>query len=1120
MFIEVKRYDWKARLGWLALTVAKIVVVILALFSVNSSSAANGAPQEVDGRLVPLGDVLQTDGKLNLPDGFRGSLDPQGWQLAGRMCESPHFAPLELTADGEWADTYNLPNTDSSASALVVDGAGNLYAGGGFTTAGKVIANHIAKWDGSNWSALGNGMDDDVSALAVDGSGNLYAGGYFITAGGVVVNNIAKWDGTSWSALGNGMDGGVSALAVDSAGNIYAGGSFTTAGGVSANHVARWDGSSWSALGSGMDGRVSALAVDGAGNLYAGGPIDIPGAFVLNRVAMWDGSGWSFLGTVMDDQILDLAVDGTGKIYAGGYFTTAGGVSANKIAVWDGSSWSALGSGTGGVFNQHVIALSVDKDDNLYAGGEFTTAGGVVVNNIAKWDGTSWSALGSGMDNWVGSLTVDGAGNIYAGGRFSTAGGVVANRIASWDGFGWSGLGSQGSGMSGYVNALAIDSTGVLYAGGQFTTAGGVVANRIAMWDGFVWSTLGSGIDNGRFYALIFDGVGNLYAGGGFTTVGGVSANNIAKWDGSSWLALGSGVGDGVNALVFDDAGNLYAGGSFSTAGGAVANNIAKWDGSSWSALGSGMGGDYPFVRALAVDDEGNLYAGGKFSTAGGVSADNIAKWDGSGWSALGSGMNDYVRALTVDSDGNLYAGGNFSTAGGAVANNIAMWDGASWSALGSGIGGDYPFVRALAVDGEGNLYAGGEFTTAGGVIADNIAKWDGSGWSDLGSGMNDEVRVLMFDGTGNLYAGGQFTIAGGKPSAHIGLWITSITAAFSGSPLLGVAPLTVDFTNYSSGNFDTCSWDFGDGGTSSSCGNPSYEYTTAGVYTVSLEASGPGGSTIETKTDYIAVYEPVNADFSGSPRSGVAPLMVDFSNNSAGDYDSCDWDFGDGGTSNNCVDPSYNYNQAGTYTVALTVSGPGGTDVHTRSNYITVYEPVNADFSATPTGGVAPLAVDFSNLSTGDFDTCDWEFGDGGTSDSCLNPSYTYVQTGTFTVTLTVSGLGGSDILAKQDFILVDEPGTPPVADFSATTTNGLVPLTVDFINLSSGDYDTCEWGFGDGGETDECFGISHTYSILGTYTVTLTIDGSFGKDTSSKPNYISVEPYQLFVPMILKSP
>ena len=138
---------------------------------------------------------------------------------------------------------------------MAVDGAGNLYIGGDFTTANDVIANNIAKWDGSSWSALGSGVNDEVDALAVSGS-DLYAGGLFTTVGGVVANGIAKWDGNSWSALGSGMSynsgrADVYALAM-SGSDLYAAGEFTTAGGNSANNIAKWDGNSWSALGTGF----------------------------------------------------------------------------------------------------------------------------------------------------------------------------------------------------------------------------------------------------------------------------------------------------------------------------------------------------------------------------------------------------------------------------------------------------------------------------------------------------------------------------------------------------------------------------------------------------------------------------------------------------------------------------------------------------------------------------------------------------------------------------------------------------------------------------------------------------------------------------------------------------
>jgi PKD repeat protein len=234
------------------------------------------------------------------------------------------------------------------------------------------------------------------------------------------------------------------------------------------------------------------------------------------------------------------------------------------------------------------------------------------------------------------------------------------------------------------------------------------------------------------------------------------------------------------------------------------------------------------------------------------------------------------------------------------------------------------------------------------------------------------------------------------------------------------MVPLTVDFTNLSTGDYDNCSWTFGDGENSSSCNDASHEYADAGVYTVSLAVSGLGGDDVETKTAYISVYEPVAADFDGDPTSGPDPLTVDFSNLSTGSYDTCLWDFGDDGTSNECSDPSHQYTTDGLYTVSLTVSGPGGTDMITQDDYITVYAAAHADFDGSPTSGLMPLTVDFSNLSTGDFDTCSWTFGDGESSSSCNDPSHEYTGPGIYTVSLTVSGLGGDDTETREGYVSV----------------------------------------------------------------------------------------------------
>jgi PKD repeat protein len=248
----------------------------------------------------------------------------------------------------------------------------------------------------------------------------------------------------------------------------------------------------------------------------------------------------------------------------------------------------------------------------------------------------------------------------------------------------------------------------------------------------------------------------------------------------------------------------------------------------------------------------------------------------------------------------------------------------------------------------------------------------------------------------------------------------TPVIADFSATPTSGTVSLQVSFSNLSSGDFTSCEWIFGDGATSTDCNDPSHTYVSPGIYTVALTASGPGGADTETKVDYISAYGPVMAYFSATPTSGPASLQVSFTNLSLGTFTNCDWEFGDGATSTECDNLDHTYTSAGVYTVALTVSGPEGTDTETKVDYITVYTPVIADFSATPTSGAASLQVSFSNLSSGDFTSCAWDFGDGGTSTDCNNPSHTYASAGIYTIALTVSGPGGAETETKSNYIEV----------------------------------------------------------------------------------------------------
>ena len=587
-------------------------------------------------------------------------------------------------------------------SALAVLPNGHLVAAGVFTHAGGVAVNHIARWDGATWHAMGTGMGDTINnypwvlALAVLPNGDLIAGGSFDTAGGVPASNIARWNGTAWSAMGEGVDSSVYSLATTPGGNVVAGGTFTYAGGTHIGYgIARWNGTAWSSVGSGVGGQVLALAVLPNGDVIAGGNLVTAGSVNALRVARWNGTSWSSLDTGTNSTVCALTVLPGGDLVAGGLFSSAGGIPSHRVASWNGTSWSPLRSSMNGVVN----ALKVLPGGDLAAGGTFTATGGISANRIARWDGTTWSPLGSGMGLGQGvgygavyALEVEPDGTLIAGGYFIQAGGVTVENVARWNGTAWSGLGSAsgccGTGVNHNVFALGLlpDTQAAVQPHGYWVMVGGSFWDllRFARWSGSDWYQ--NAWTNDAVVAIEPHPDGGLVVGGYFTSTYNGDVSRIGRFNDSGWTTMGSGMNDFVYALTIMPNGDVVAGGGFTTAGGVSANKIARWDGSVWSAMGEGMDGP---VIELEVMPNGDLIAGGLFTTAGGVSANNIARWDGSAWAALGTGVNDYVHALAVLPNGDLAVGGNFTIAGGNYSPYFALWHSVGSSPVLADLDGD-----------------------------------------------------------------------------------------------------------------------------------------------------------------------------------------------------------------------------------------------------------------------------------------------------------------------------------------------------------------------------------------------------------------------------------------------
>jgi hypothetical protein len=598
-------------------------------------------------------------------------------------------------------------------------------------------------------------------------------------------------------------------------------GEFIAAGAEPTKYLTAFDGNRFIPLDAGFfNAKMRALLVH-ENQLYAAGWTAQNG----NRPAVfrWTGATWEQLGGLFteDGTIEDLVVF-EGDIIAAGDFDDVGGVPARRVARWNGAAWAPVGEGIGGAgdFTNPLVRDMEVFQGNLYAAGEFYSTGNdVLVESIAKWDGSSWSPLVSVPNPAAGggiiySLSSD-SQRLYMGGQFATRGGQSMSNVAAWDGTAYAALGTGVSGAAYDVKSLP---DGDLVVAGDCYRAGGLAVRSIARWSpqNASWSALGTGVYGAVLAAVQYNG--EVYAGGRFTGTGtpgpaGRPMSFLGKWNGQAWRpVVDQGVvgraGNAVNTFGTYN-GQLVVGGEFFQYEGVTGNGVVVQDGAGWRALGPGFVNDNasnlkPRIYGLA-ELNGRLYAGGSFlGVQSGPVTHGVAQWDGTQWLPMGTG-GDHNTLDLVAHNGSIYACGFFNSMGGVTGTRgIARWNGTAWQSVGGGLNS---YAWCMLSDGT-DLYVGGGFTSAGGVPSTYIARWDGAAWRAVGAGFNGTVLSLA-KYNGELIAGLDWwtTASGASPMRGI--------ARFNGTQWTGIGDIdggseTVDSLEvyngrlYAAGSFGT----------------------------------------------------------------------------------------------------------------------------------------------------------------------------------------------------------------------------------------------------------------------------------------------------------------------------
>lgn len=692
--------------------------------------------------------------------------------------------------DISWDNRFTAPGILGNNLRYLTDSTGSIYVGGYCTYIDDQPINGFAKWDGHTWMKVCERIlpTSDCSLIGLD-SIYTYAMGQFVTLKNDTIRGYAKWNGTDWSSFAkvpklfvHYYDGKFNQASIKntyvSNGKLILTGDFDSSeNGQRVGAIVRWEGDRWLTFNGGItrdnkyDGpSINTVLIDGE-DIFVGGNFQIIGGTSCKGVSRWSfiDSTWHPLGlgiTAVNYGIECIVRQGK-NFLIGGEFNSAGGKGIANLALWDGSAWYPIGNPKDVITGK---VLNILPDGNLiHIEGILQKVGKQTAFSLATWDGNTWSTRFDFHDSILANYNrppfninnsyISAMGNLMKiKGKYYGFKEIVHNSSCLWqwhDSIWQPIISGKHLGVANAIFSLAVKNDTSVFAGGSFNTLDGKNIKCLANWDGKEWNRVGKDSIDGWIFTILLRG-DSVFIGGNFT-IRGRNISNVAVWDGNSWNSLGGGIEISVNSLyVLNNI--LYAGGD-----GLVGSYygiqfvVERLTSNGWGQFGpSGDSRSWArSTRVLSSDFNNNLIAGG----------DGFCQvFRGNEWRDLDTSFASGYITTIVKNENYLYIGGSLGNNSGIVLiskNGFIRFD----SILGQ-LG-----PIALDVRNDTDIYAIGSMYIDANHSVRGVGHFDGKSWKTLGSGIDYNDVYSIISSSNEVFVGGSFTMAGSLRSSGFAIW-------------------------------------------------------------------------------------------------------------------------------------------------------------------------------------------------------------------------------------------------------------------------------------------------------------------------------------------------------------